>query len=62
MEIVFPEGVTLWKVQVLGSVMELGIRDNRLRMREYGGTLKWGHLVLMNWSSAVRGIGEGDRI
>eukprot|EP00983_Pelagomonas_calceolata_P128235 1161491-Pelagomonas_calceolata.AAC.4 len=28
----------IWEMQALGSVMELAIRDNRLGMREYGGT------------------------
>eukprot|EP00983_Pelagomonas_calceolata_P088243 1157160-Pelagomonas_calceolata.AAC.6 len=27
-------GVIHWRMQVLGSVMELGIRDNRLGMRK----------------------------
>eukprot|EP00983_Pelagomonas_calceolata_P079467 1154680-Pelagomonas_calceolata.AAC.2 len=30
--------VILWEVQVLGSVMDSGIRDNRLGMQDYGGT------------------------
>eukprot|EP00983_Pelagomonas_calceolata_P123754 1161041-Pelagomonas_calceolata.AAC.5 len=76
---------------VLGNVMELVTRDNRLGEREYGGAqvkmqfmkqlssrilgkgalavhecslslLKMGHVALTNWSSAVRGVGEGDNI
>lgn len=30
--------MTLWIAGALGSVMELGIRGNRLGMRQYGGT------------------------